>query len=437
MRIGIIGPSSSVQSVLTEATASSLPVVCVPLVYNSYEESVALVEKNRDKVDAFLFSGASPYHYALGHIQPKELWDFMPRSVNSLLCAMLKAVYTEGCNIKRISMDSYDEELLRLAYAEIGLSAQDVTILSQQFRPTAPAYIDRLIAFHCDNLRNNRAEFCLTGIQQVYTAVRAANLPATKVFATSEMIVQQLQKMYLQHALKSNDKNNLAVISVQVSFAKEQSLYGRSDLQFHTDRTKTLNEVYAFAQSIGAAVEVEGNERCRLYITEYRLESVSKLFSEMPLLRELQRLDEVMLVAIGIGLGRLPAEAKYHADLARDRALKARRSCFFIIYADNRIVGPIVDASRRKQSVVVDRTLHNISAKTGIGLDRLHHLERILRRNGLETATPNELASLCGLSLCTMNRLLVKLEKSGFIRVVGKKASLPLGRPSRLVQFLF
>ena len=437
MRIGIIGPSGSVQTVLAEAATADLPVVCVPLVYQGYTDSLRLVEESRDIVDAFLFTGASPYYYSLESMLPGDQWAFLPRSVNSLLCAMLKAVYTEGDDIRRISMDSYDEELLRLAYAEIGLAKKDVVILSKAFQPSMPDYVANLVDFHLDNFRNRRVDFCLTGLQGVFDGVRAAKQPVTKVFATSEIIVRELQKMYLQHKPENGGGNRCAVLSVQVVFSRERSLYGKSDLQFYRNKAKAMDEVYAFAQSIGASVEAEGSESCRLYAMEHHLDSASKQYSELSLLRELQKLDEVVFVAIGVGTGQLHAEAKYNADLGRERALNARRSCFFIVHDKHRITGPFVDVARRRQNIVVDKGLNKVSEKTGIGLNKLHQIERVLRLNGLETVTASELANLCNLSLCTVNRLLAKLEKNGFARVVGKKTSHPLGRPSRLLQLLF
>lgn len=69
-------------------------------------------------------------------------------------------------------------------------------------------------------------------------------------------------------------------------------------------------------------------------------------------------------------------------------------------------------------------------------LARICQIERVVRINGLETATPGELAALCGMSLCNMNRIIARLEQSGYARIIGKHPSAPRGRPSRLVRIL-
>ena len=436
MRIGIVGPHSSVEIVLAEASKADIPIECMPLAYTHYTEAVRLVTECRPDADAFLFTGATPYKYALQHTQPEELWGVLPHSVNSLLSAMFKAVYLGGHDVRRLSVDSYDEEALHGAYAAAGLAGSEIAVIAHKFQAGSPGYVEKLVQFHRGNLESGRATFCLTGVQNVYDALKNEGLPVTKIFATPEIIVQQLQKLYLQYRLEVSKEHRVIVISVHIGFSQERSLYGKSDMQFFLYRTRAMGEAYAFAQRIGAAIEVHGNESCRIYSTEAIVETETRGFTELPLLRDLLKAEGVTIAAAGIGMGKDPADARYHADLGRDRAMKTGRSGFFIVHDDHRVVGPILDSPRKKQKILVDRGLNQVSRRTGIGLERLHQLERAIRLHGIDSATPGELAALCNMSLCNMNRILAKLEREGFARVIGKQPSRPLGRPSRLVQVL-
>lgn len=437
MRIGIIGPAESVHIVMKEAEKADLPLTCVPLAYRQYFESPDIVEKNRDRVDAFLFTGSTPYSYTLLHMQPEELWGVLPRSVNALLCAMLKTTHQGGHDISKISVDSYDEETLRSAYAEIDLGEKDLVILAHQFLVGRTAYIDQLFQFHRDNVLSGRARFCLTGIQAVYELLQKEGIPVTKAFATSEIILQQLQRLYLLHMADAAKEHRVSVLSIQLKFSQERSLYGKSDLQFFLYKTKAMNEIYAFAQKIGAAVEGHDNEQCRLYTTESIIEAETRGFTQLSLLQDLERLEGIMTVSIGIGIGTVAADAKYHADFGKGRAVNTSRSSIFIVYDDHTIVGPIVTSSRKTPKVLVDRELNSVSRKTGVGIERLHQLDKAVRMRGIDSATSCELAELCGMTPGNMNRMLGKLEKNGFARVIGKQPSWPLGRPSRIFQLLF
>ena len=59
MRIGVVGPQSTVDEVLAAAGTAGLFVECIPLVYSSYKETVELVQRNEKSVDGFLFTGTT------------------------------------------------------------------------------------------------------------------------------------------------------------------------------------------------------------------------------------------------------------------------------------------------------------------------------------------------------------------------------------------
>ncbi|CAK7020846.1 MAG: hypothetical protein DELT_02417 [Desulfovibrio sp.] len=436
MDIGVVGPPDSVATVLDEAARAGLPVTCLPLVYTHYTECADLIRKYRSQVGAFLFTGSTPYNYALQVVQPEEAWGVLPRSTDALLCAMVKAVFPGGRDIRRVSADSYDEEDLRRVYAEIGVEEKDTVVLAHPFQVTQPGYTEKLITFHSENVLNGRTDFCLTGIQHVYSRLKEMDVPVVRPFATAEMILQQLQNLYISQLSVARKEHRIAAVSIQIKFSRERSLYGKSDIHFFLCKTRAYNEIYAFAQKIGAAVELHDNEACRIYATEAALEMETKGFTALPVLHTLQKQEGVMFAAAGIGFGEVPADAKYHADFGKDRAFASNKSTFFIVHENHTVVGPIVVSSRKKQDVLVDRGLNRISQRTGIGVERVYQLERAVRVNGLDSATPGELAALCGMSLCNMNRLITKLERNGYARIIGKQPS-PRGRPCRLVQILF
>lgn len=61
MFIGVIGPSLSVEAVIEEIKKNTLPIECIPLIYTHYVETVTIINKNQFSVDAFLFTGTTPY----------------------------------------------------------------------------------------------------------------------------------------------------------------------------------------------------------------------------------------------------------------------------------------------------------------------------------------------------------------------------------------
>ena len=437
MLLGVVGSSVSVNAVLEEAGKNTLPIECLPLPYSRYTETSDIVRRHQSAVDAFLFSGTTPYHYALQHVNPEVPWEYLPRSAAFLFCAMLKAVYPGEKDIHRISVDSYGEPLLHAAYAEIGLSPEQVRIFAHPFQPMSADYIERLAAFHKTNIEDGSASFCLTGLQSVYDLLVAGNIPVTKAFATSEVILQQLQKLFIGHGTVVGKEHRTAVLSLQIKLARERSLYGKSDLPFFLSATKAMGLIYDFAQRMNAAVELSANESCRLYLTESDIEAATEGYTRLDLLHQIRQVEDILCISIGIGLGNFLADAKYHAELGKERALKFPRSSLVIVRDNHEIVGPVFEGAPAKEEPLVDRSLNLIAQKTGISPKKILQIQEALRSQGIDTATPAEIATLCKISITRMNRLLVQLEKGGYVKIVGKHAHPHQGRPSRLIQFLF
>lgn len=360
----------------------------------------------------------------------------MPRSTTSLLCALLKITHTGNHDIRRISVDSYQEESIYSAYSEIGLTKEEITLSAHPFHLLSSDYTEQIVDFHRNNIKTGRADFCLTGMQTVYDILTSEGIMATKVFATADVILQQIQRLYINHKTEEEKNNKMAVLSLQCKFSREGSIYGKSELHFFLCGTKVISGSYAFAQRIGAAVELSNNDSCTIYATSAAIETETSNFSTLPLINEIQRIEGVLRVHIGIGIGYLPADAKYHAELGKNRALTCARSSFFIVYEDHKIIGPVFPNPRQKPEILIDRSLHRVSEQTGIGLEMLHRLQRVIDLNGIETTTSSELASLCKITVNRMNRILVQLEKHGFLNVIGKSPPGERGRPRRLIKLL-
>ena len=113
MRIGIVGPQSTVDEVLTAVSNADLFVECVPLVYSSFKETVEIVQRNEKSVEGFLFTGTTPFNYASKYLSPTKQWEYLPRNTTSFLCALLKAAHINNYDISSISVDSYDEQFIR------------------------------------------------------------------------------------------------------------------------------------------------------------------------------------------------------------------------------------------------------------------------------------------------------------------------------------
>jgi transcription initiation factor IIE alpha subunit len=70
-------------------------------------------------------------------------------------------------------------------------------------------------------------------------------------------------------------------------------------------------------------------------------------------------------------------------------------------------------------------------------MNKLYKLERAVRKYGSNVFISKDLARECNMTHNSMNRLLLKLEESGYAKVVGKQPTSNTGRPSRLIRLNF
>ena len=434
MRIGVVGPQSTVDEVLAAAGTAGLFVECIPLVYSSYKETVELVQRNEKSVDGFLFTGTTPFNYASRYLSPTKQWEYLPRNTTSFLCALLKAAYINNYDISSISVDSYDEQFIRKAYAEIGLTEADVKIIVSPYSIFSEDFEEKVVEFHLGNYYSGKSNVCVTGLIRMQELLVRENIPVVKLSPTAESIIQQINKMRLFDQLIHNEENKISVIAIGVSFTIENSLYGKSELHMFMNHNKVTEVIYAFAHRIGAAVELYENGVYHIYTTKAVIESETHGFSSFRILHSVGILNGVKNISIGIGLGKTPIDAKYNAKIGQRRAEKCGMNCFFIVKDGNQIVGPITDVGKNADDKVLDKHLYEVSQRTGISMSKLYNMEKAVRQRGSDIITPIELAQACNMTHNSINRLLLKLEEGGYAKVVGKQPSPKAGRPSRLIR---
>ena len=107
---------------------------------------------------------------------------------------------------------------------------------------------------------------------------------------------------------------------------------------------------------------------------------------------------------------------------------------------DGTIAGPLTYEAApfaSQPASAANKRLLEISVRSQIGMNTLKKLESILQEYAIDVTTPQKIAELMNMSPRNMNRLLAKLEDSGYVKVAGKETRGSSGRPSRLIRFHF
>ncbi len=436
MRLGIIGPIRSIKRINSIIDENFEYIDVVQLNYNVYNEAPKLAEKNQKFLDGLLFTGTTPFILASKLVDPNIPWEYIPRHGTSLLSVLLEASVIYKYDISKISFDCYDSPRLFEAYEEIGFSEDKLNIFIAEEKICEEGYLDYLYSFHRQNYIDGKVTCCITGLVNVYKRLRDEEIPCFKIKHTANIIREIVTKLKLKHLANINRSNQIVVISVEIDNPDEQSIINKNEYQMALKKMKVTEQIYLFAQRIQAAVvELEFGSYL-LFTTKSILESETDNLNHLDLIDMINK-NTKSTVSTGIGYGRTAREAKYGANLGKERAKKSGGNKVFAVYEGMKIVGPINNINPRDtEKEKIDNHLFEISKKSGLGINTIFKLNSLIRQYRLDTVTPKELARLYGITPRSMNRILNKLEENGYIKTVGNQIIGDAGRPSRLIKLL-
>ena len=439
MKILVVGGKRSVSIIQHVAENTKLIVDLEYLYTDTYEEIVTELELHQTNFDGILFTGATPFEYVSGRVQPLIPWESLPQTPQAFLAALLKASYKNQWNLQRVSVDTYPPELIHNAYDEIGLSLEDLDLHIAKFQPNEENYIEYLIEFHTDNYRSRRVSFCITGNIAVANALAKNHIPYVKIDPPTDIIIQYINALRLRHQLNLAEYNLVATIMIDIEIYTDQ-LYKISELERFHSANKAKEAIYVFALNNQAAVFEKSDGHFVLFTTLYQLEQYSDHFKIFPLFQNIRRSENIKNISIGIGLGTDSYSAKSNAENSLLLAHRQEKDCLYLTYENGNIAGPFTYETIIQESDTVstaNKRLLEISLRSQVGMNTLKKLEAVIQEHAIEVTTPQQMAELMNMSPRNMNRLLSKLEECGYVKIAGKETRVSSGRPSRLIRFYF
>ncbi len=404
-----------------------------------YGEIVTELQKRQIAFDGVLFTGVAPFEYVSSHVNTLVPWEVLPHTSQAFLAALLKAGYTNHWDLTRVSVDSYSPEMVYGAYKEIGLPEEAFEIYLAKFEPSEPDYIDHLVEFHMDHYNSRRVSLCITNNFAVSDILMKHQIPTIKIDPPTEIILQRINALRLKHQLKMAEYNQIATIMVDLETYQDQ-LYRISELERFRSGNEAKEAIYVFAVNIRAAIFEITDGRFVLFTTLQQLEQYSDNFKTFPLFQDIRRSENIKSIFIGIGFGTDSYSAKQNAENSLIRAKRQEQDCLFLTYEDGTVAGPLTykpTPQETHSASTANQRFLEISLRSQIGMNTLKKLHEVITQNSLEVVTPQQLAELMGMSQRNMNRLLTKLEDSGYAKVIGKETRTTLGRPGRLIRILF
>lgn len=430
LSIQVIG-SPGTSNIVKKIIDSSFPNLSAEYYhYASYTDAPGIVKNLKRQANIILFTGFAPYQLSKDFIGRDCLCVYIS-DCNTFLIKALLAAYTRKLGLDSISLDTYSQDTVNSIYAELGADKALIKVHQVEY-----AHFNtnnhKVLNDHLYNYYVKKADCCMTQVYSVYEELCALQIPCVHLAPTEAKIIDILHTSIVEYGLQKRLGQEIVAMQVRIDTYKEHSLYYANEYQQTLNRGIIAQNMYLFAKQLNGAVVERGLNEFWLFTTDTALRNGTsnlKIFNfivEMP-----------HTVSIGIGYGDTLLECKQAATLALLKAWSQGGNKIYLARGEDFII-PVAAStvySSIKPNENIDNAILAISNKTGISTKHLFKLVSTIEREKRTAFTSNELAILSGMNLRTVNRVLDKLEISGYCAISGKKATADTGRPSRVFSF--
>ena len=434
MKVALIAPLYTANIVKDIVNKNIVDIDLDIIVYSNYLKAVEIVKKSQKKYDALMFAGVVVYKFVKLYVKEECIWGYFPLHESSLSSALLKGLY-ENKNIKNLSIDTYSKELIKEVYNSIGIDMDEVNLMLYNVKFNNKNTTEDALNFHRNNLKNDENVCIVTSLSDVNKQFDSDGIDNYMAIPTKSIIIESFQNIYLRYIAKINTNCRVVAIFVHIDFPDDYSIISRNEYYYIKEKNKVTELIYEFANKIEAAVIEFSYNIYILISTKTILETETENYTNIELLKSIED-NSLNRISMGIGYGKTASEAKYKANEAIIKAKRCKNeNVAYIIYEDGKAIGPIKSKNKERSEVKIDDRLMKIAQITNVSVKKILCFYNAINTCKKDRFTAEELSKQCDMSYRTVNRTINKLEKYGYIEVVGKHFEDGSGRPRRIIKF--
>lgn len=412
------------------------------LLYDNYTEAPDLLRQCREHLDAVIFGGVGPMEYTAERLPQQAIWSAIPKSSSALLRALMEAEQ-RGWDLARLSFDSYSPDFLGEVYEEIGFpegkhrAFYTTGIISHEVSRN-----ESTLHFHSGLFSRGETDGCITVLYWVHKKLTEEKIPSILAYPPKNSIRQQVEFVMQLHAARNSLPENIAVCLISIDFPAEYSAALQSDYQFMIDRTNILKQVYRFSEQLmGTVVELSPREFMILSTREV-IEIATGQYQCWEIIDWMQN-NSLQAMSIGAGCGSTVAAARKNAGKAMMKSLNYKKNTVHVLESSEKIIGPFFGkkAPPTARDSIADphvlEKLLRVADRSKLSVNTVHKIYYFVQCLQHRHFVPKELADFLNISRRSTDRILEKLENSGYAFVTGRRMNKTSGRPVRIMQVHF
>ncbi|MGH8793779.1 MAG: hypothetical protein ACRDXX_14190 [Stackebrandtia sp.] len=396
--IGVMGPADLVDPVAATAEETGrAPVTRIP--YRHEAEAPRLVERHRDEVDAWLFTGIVPHTIAESEKVLDRPAEHVSYSGVTLLSVIVRLL-SKGRAVRALSVDTLDANEVRETLRAAGLTETECDVLKYRNGQTSRQVVD----FHREaHERFGPDATALVCLGSAYAALRE-EIHAVRVAPSRRDVREAVESLLLKA-----QSRHYSDAQVAVGFAA-------------VDGDRAILD--PLLGELGASSFALDDGRVAFVTTRGPLWSATREFTRLPRLAALA--EAARAVHIGIGIGRSAAEAEALAHTAWGRARDV--GPVGAALAQTNEAPRILEApAATPDEAPVD--LRRLASRAGVSKKTLLAVRRLADSREAGEVTAQDVAEAFGMHDRSARRLVKQLERAGLAAPVGRRISGP-GRPT-------
>lgn len=232
---------------------------------------------------------------------------------------------------------------------------------------------------------------------------------------------------------EKNSENQIVVVAIKLNVPSEYSLMKEDEYSYLSQRIKIMDRLYHFNHRIDGVLVEQSKSECMIFPTKKIIETETNQYKDFYLLDVLREVSAVP-VYIGIGYGKTANESKYNAYESMKKMERSRQNSVYIVFENGEVMGPLETGRGAKKQDSFDEKFYRAATETGLSVNTIYKIFGGIVKEEKADFTSRELAAICGVSVRTMDRIILKLCDAGYCEVISEKLMHKSGRPSRILR---
>lgn len=423
-RVGIVGPTSTVDMVLQIAEEYTNHLIIIPFIYSKPEDTTSIIRKNQHSVDIWVLAGPVLYPFVKesGSNQP---FFFLQLDSASLTQTLVETGYNDQRSLQKMSIDILSSRDVYETFQDLSLPHK--SIYSKEFLEDMP--INELVTFHKTLYDQHKVDICLTCLYTIHERLQAEGIPSYWIRPTRTNIREILAKTTQYWETKYFKESQISVILIKIDEIEKNNNLTLSYDQ-HRFHLQLQSAIINFSESIsGSFVHVSAGT----FIIFSTRGSVQNSKVHVINLLEKTALITDLSMNIGIGYGDTALVAEEKARIALQTAQNYDTYCAFLADDNGIIEGPLHEDEKisygyRNENKELSETLK----QCGVTITTFNKILSVQKRTNTHSINASILAEWLKMTPRNARRILNNLVEYGIAEIIGEEAPISKGRPRNI-----